>query len=131
MTGRRLVIVVVHFVCVVFCKVVESHTPGDLLAFLQQRACLDKPCVAAADAAAMLLHLLVCCYPCPSPRHVSCLHTADLVLEGLALNGTNVEEYVRETLGEDTCDARRSVSDPDPDHPKELEGPCPFDDGLK
>ncbi len=24
-----------------------------------------------------------------------------------------------------------SVSDPDPDHPKELEGPCPYDQGLR
>lgn len=69
--------------------------------------------------------------PAATTTAASCLHTADLVLGGLALNATNVEEYVRETLGEDTCDARRSVSDPDPDHPKDLEGPCPFEDGLK
>lgn len=34
-------------------------------------------------------------------------------MDGLAVNATNVEEYVRETLGEDTCDARHSVSDPE------------------
>lgn len=42
-----------------------------------------------------------------------CLHTAASVLKGLPINATNVEELVRETLGEDTCDARRSVSDPE------------------
>jgi hypothetical protein len=41
-----------------------------------------------------------------------CLHTATLALEGVQSNATNVEEFVRETLGMDTCDARRSVSDP-------------------
>jgi hypothetical protein len=41
-----------------------------------------------------------------------CLHTATLVLDGVQSNATNVEEFVRETLGMDTCDARRSVSDP-------------------
>lgn len=41
-----------------------------------------------------------------------CLHTATEVLKGINVNATNVEEFVRETLGEDTCDARRSVSDP-------------------
>lgn len=44
-----------------------------------------------------------------------CLETAALVTNGLNLTRTKVEEYVRETLGEDTCDARRSVSDPEPD----------------
>jgi hypothetical protein len=61
-----------------------------------------------------------------------CLHTASLVLEGLHLNATNVEEFVRETLGEDTCDARRSVSDPDVyDDKRGPEGPCSFDKGLR
>lgn len=41
-----------------------------------------------------------------------CLNTAANVLRGLPLNATDVEELVRETLGEDTCDARRSASDP-------------------
>jgi hypothetical protein len=45
-------------------------------------------------------------------RACRCLHTATLVLEGVQSNATNVEEFVRETLGMDTCDARRSVSDP-------------------
>ena len=33
--------------------------------------------------------------------------TARVSLEGLNIKGWSVEEYVRETLGEDTCDARR------------------------
>jgi hypothetical protein len=33
--------------------------------------------------------------------------TASIALEGLPLTGVDVEENVRETLGEDTCDARR------------------------
>lgn len=45
--------------------------------------------------------------------------------------GYSVEELCRETLGRDTCDARRSASDPDPDHPGDLEGLCPFDRGLR
>lgn len=56
-----------------------------------------------------------------------CLTTAGLILDGAKLNATRVEEYVRETLGEDTCDARRSVSDPD--H-AEASGPCNFKQGL-
>jgi len=64
------------------------------------------------------------------------------VLKDLKVNATNVEEYVRETLGEDTCDARRSVSDPNipsaagsssgsnrPPRPGPP-GPCSFDKGL-
>lgn len=72
-----------------------------------------------------------------------CLHTATEVLKDIAVNATNVEEYVRETLGEDTCDARRSVSDPNipniatsgssssnrPPRPGP-KGPCSFDKGL-
>ena len=72
-----------------------------------------------------------------------CLHTATEVLKDLAVNATNVEEFVRETLGEDTCDARRSVSDPNvprqagagsdssnrPPRPGPP-GPCSFDKGL-
>lgn len=68
-----------------------------------------------------------------------CLHTATEVLKDLKVNATNVEEYVRETLGEDTCDARRSVSDPNvpaaasssnrPPRPGPP-GPCSFDKGL-
>ncbi|KAF6258773.1 histidine phosphatase superfamily [Scenedesmus sp. NREL 46B-D3] len=57
-----------------------------------------------------------------------CLHTASLVLEGVQANATNVEEYVRETLGMDTCDARRSVSDPN-SNPAPQE-PCSYDLGL-
>ena len=37
-----------------------------------------------------------------------CLQTATLVASGLPLTGMEVEENIRETLGEDTCDARRS-----------------------
>jgi hypothetical protein len=74
-----------------------------------------------------------------------CLHTATIVLKDLPINATNVEEFVRETLGEDTCDARRSVSDPStpaaaavhtarggsnrPPRPGPA-GPCSFDKGL-
>jgi len=53
-----------------------------------------------------------------------CLNTATLALGGLeegrveagggGVRATVVEEFVRETLGEDTCDARRSASDPPP-----------------
>lgn len=60
-----------------------------------------------------------------------CLQTAQLISDGLPLDKFHVEENVRETLGEDTCDARRSVSDPDPERPSKLEGPCPFQAGLK
>lgn len=73
-----------------------------------------------------------------------CLHTATEVLKNLRVNATNVEEFVRETLGEDTCDARRSVSDPGtpgaaaaaaagvdrrPPRPGPA-GPCSFDKGV-
>ena len=47
------------------------------------------------------------------PACTRCLETATHALHGLKVEGVKVEEYVRETLGEDTCDARRSVSDPD------------------
>uniref|UniRef100_A0A7S3R9Z3 Phosphoglycerate mutase-like protein n=1 Tax=Dunaliella tertiolecta TaxID=3047 RepID=A0A7S3R9Z3_DUNTE len=56
-----------------------------------------------------------------------CLNTALLVTKGLGIKEFSIEEIVRETLGEDTCDARRSVSDPNP----ELFGPCFFKEGLK
>ena len=36
-----------------------------------------------------------------------CLQTAGIVTEGLPLTAIEVEENIRETLGEDTCDARR------------------------
>jgi broad specificity phosphatase PhoE len=36
-----------------------------------------------------------------------CLETAQLALNGLSLTHMEVEELIRETLGEDTCDARR------------------------
>lgn len=70
-----------------------------------------------------------------------CLNTATAALKGVPLNATNVEELVRETLGEDTCDARRTVSDPpsgdddDDDGPYKKKGPpeppCKFDKGLR
>lgn len=59
-----------------------------------------------------------------------CLTTARIVMNGIQVDHTNVEELVRETLGEDTCDARRSVSDPDPEDRSKMEGPCSFDHGL-
>ena len=36
-----------------------------------------------------------------------CLQTAGIVTDGLPLTALEVEENIRETLGEDTCDARR------------------------
>ena len=41
------------------------------------------------------------------PASSSCLHTAELVMAGLPMSRVEVEENIRETLGEDTCDARR------------------------
>lgn len=58
------------------------------------------------------------------------LQTALLVGENLPIKEWSVEENVRETLGEDTCDARRSVSDPDPQQRQPF-GPCQFDQGLR
>lgn len=62
-----------------------------------------------------------------------CLHTATVTLAGIKPNATNVEEFVRETLGEDTCDARRSVSDPNhaANRAVDPEEPCSFDKGLE
>ncbi|GBF97521.1 hypothetical protein Rsub_10444 [Raphidocelis subcapitata] len=63
-----------------------------------------------------------------------CLNTAANVLKALPLNATSVEELVRETLGEDTCDARRSASDPPKDAVRRRRGgdaPCEFDRGLR
>ena len=48
----------------------------------------------------------------------------------MQLSNINTEELIRETLGSDTCDARRSVSDP-PGGGKPDTGPCAFDRGLK
>mmetsp|Transcript_32937 Transcript_32937/g.72765 ORF Transcript_32937/g.72765 Transcript_32937/m.72765 type:complete len:349 (+) Transcript_32937:2382-3428(+) len=59
-----------------------------------------------------------------------CLQTCLLTTSGLPIVEFNVEENVRETLGEDTCDARRSVSDPNPKDPSPLQGPCAFERGL-
>ncbi|KAG1671171.1 hypothetical protein FOA52_010107 [Chlamydomonas sp. UWO 241] len=60
-----------------------------------------------------------------------CLQTAELVMQGIKVTKISVEENIRETLGEDSCDARRSVSSPaDDDDPSSLEGPCEFDQGL-
>mmetsp|Transcript_13165 Transcript_13165/g.23201 ORF Transcript_13165/g.23201 Transcript_13165/m.23201 type:complete len:351 (+) Transcript_13165:85-1137(+) len=59
-----------------------------------------------------------------------CLATSMLVSEGLPITSWSVEEGVRETLGEDTCDARRSVSDPDPAATGSV-GPCTFKQGLR
>lgn len=52
------------------------------------------------------------------------------MLDGFKPNATNVEEFVRETLGEDTCDARRSVSDPNESPEDAPQSPCSFDKGL-
>lgn len=61
-----------------------------------------------------------------------CLHTAELVLAGLPVSKVEIEENIRETLGEDTCDARRSVSSPKSAQGSgRLEGPCDFDEGLQ
>lgn len=60
-----------------------------------------------------------------------CLNTAQLALQDLPMTKIEVEELCRETLGEDTCDARRSVNDPDPNHPGVLTGPCNFTQGLR
>eukprot|EP00878_Enallax_costatus_P000755 GHUV01000873.1.p1 GENE.GHUV01000873.1~~GHUV01000873.1.p1 ORF type:complete len:419 (+),score=142.48 GHUV01000873.1:272-1528(+) len=60
-----------------------------------------------------------------------CLHTATVALADIKPNATNVEEFVRETLGEDTCDARRSVSDPNAAADRAPEEPCSFDKGLQ
>ena len=46
------------------------------------------------------------------------------------MTSVNIEETIRETLGSDTCDARRSVTDP-PGGGKPDTGPCAFDRGLK
>lgn len=52
------------------------------------------------------------------------------MLADMKLSNVNTEELIRETLGSDTCDARRSVSDP-PGGGKPDTGPCAFDRGLK
>lgn len=59
-----------------------------------------------------------------------CLDTASIVLADMPTTDINTEELIRETLGSDTCDARRSVSDP-PGGGKPDTGPCAFDRGLK
>ncbi|KAL3141757.1 hypothetical protein ABBQ32_004437 [Trebouxia sp. C0010 RCD-2024] len=59
-----------------------------------------------------------------------CLDTASIVLADMQLTNINTEELIRETLGSDTCDARRSVSDP-AGGGKPDTGPCAFDRGLK
>lgn len=59
-----------------------------------------------------------------------CLDTASIVLADMPVTNINTEELIRETLGSDTCDARRSVSDP-PGGGKPETGPCAFDRGLK
>lgn len=48
----------------------------------------------------------------------------------MLVTSVNIEETIRETLGSDTCDARRSVTDP-PGGGKPDTGPCAFDRGLK
>jgi broad specificity phosphatase PhoE len=58
-----------------------------------------------------------------------CLNTANIVLDGLDIKNYTVEELIRETLGSDTCDARRSASDPP--HGKPKCGPCEYDQGLR
>ena len=58
------------------------------------------------------------------------LNTASIVLEDMPITSVSIEETIRETLGSDTCDARRSVTDP-PGGGKPETGPCAFDRGLK
>ncbi|PNW82765.1 hypothetical protein CHLRE_06g293150v5 [Chlamydomonas reinhardtii] len=60
-----------------------------------------------------------------------CLETATRALKDLPFTATHVEENVRETLGEDTCDARRSASDPKPGDKEKLQGVCKFEQGLR
>ncbi|EFJ52590.1 hypothetical protein VOLCADRAFT_103079 [Volvox carteri f. nagariensis] len=60
-----------------------------------------------------------------------CLETATRALKGLSFTEYNVEENVRETLGEDTCDARRAASDPAEDDKEHLQGVCKFELGLR
>ncbi|KAG2487444.1 hypothetical protein HYH03_014011 [Edaphochlamys debaryana] len=60
-----------------------------------------------------------------------CLETATLALKGLPLTAYDVEENVRETLGEDTCDARRAASDPKGSDKEKLQGVCKFEQGLR
>ncbi|KXZ49379.1 hypothetical protein GPECTOR_21g605 [Gonium pectorale] len=60
-----------------------------------------------------------------------CLETASIALKDITFTATQVEENVRETLGEDTCDARRSASDPSGDKKDRLEGVCKFELGLE
>lgn len=67
---------------------------------------------------------------CMCVRICRCLDTASIVLADMKLSNVNTEELIRETLGSDTCDARRSVSDP-PGGGKPDTGPCAFDRGLK
>uniref|UniRef100_A0A7R9V4S6 Uncharacterized protein n=1 Tax=Chlamydomonas euryale TaxID=1486919 RepID=A0A7R9V4S6_9CHLO len=58
-----------------------------------------------------------------------CLQTMQSVMKGLKFSKVDVEENIRETLGEDTCDARRSVSSPKQGHG--AMGICDFDLGLR
>lgn len=67
------------------------------------------PCHGCASIPLPAPHSLARLSP-PSRRRLClqrCLHTASLVLSGMRANATVVEELCRETLGEDTCDARR------------------------
>lgn len=60
-----------------------------------------------------------------------CLETTLLALDGMPFTAVDVDENVRETLGEDTCDARRSAGDPQDEDPDHLIGPCQFTLGLR
>ena len=57
------------------------------------------------------------------------LQTATHVLDGLRLTGVEVEENIRETLGEDTCDARRWGGEQGPllFPPPAGSNPCPLE----
>lgn len=59
-----------------------------------------------------------------------CIRTSLLVSKNLPISQFSIEEDIRETLGEDTCDARRSASDPDSSKPF-TGGPCQFEEGLR
>lgn len=71
----------------------------------------------------------------PAPAIISplsrCLETTLLAMKGIPITAFHVDEDARETLGEDTCDARRAASDPQDGDPGHLIGPCQFTIGLR
>eukprot|EP00891_Asterochloris_glomerata_P004955 jgi/Astpho2/4955/fgenesh1_pg.00070_%23_16_t len=57
-----------------------------------------------------------------------CLDTASLAMADLPVAAISIEELCRETLGSDTCDARRGVTDLGSREEPEC-GPCAFEQG--